>query len=94
MLVCVISVTRLSQEPLLKAYPVLLSTAEKKMPRPVEMPLSHFAQKFELIHPGFDGLFIQLTMLYEEALYGSSQHNREKVVILLKQVARKLQKVN
>jgi len=54
------------------------------MPRPVEMPLSHFAQKFELIHPGFDGLFIQLTMLYEEALYGSSQHNREKVVILLK----------
>ncbi|MGG5358825.1 MULTISPECIES: transglutaminase-like domain-containing protein [unclassified Enterococcus] len=51
------------------AYRKLLTRCEKRMPRTSSESLSRYSEQFESVHP-LDGKFIQLTKIYEQAVYG------------------------
>ncbi|OJG25901.1 hypothetical protein RU98_GL000778 [Enterococcus caccae] len=69
------------------AYVLLLRKAEHVLPRETEEPLDRYAQRFEHDFIQFHGCFIQLTVLYEQTLYGAGKIKEADYVGLLMHAA-------
>lgn len=73
-----------------KAYRLLLRKAEQLLVRQIDEPLNEYAKRFEANYIAFHGSFIQLTVLYEQALYGGIPPEEEGLTELLTHTARLL----
>ncbi|MCB5952456.1 DUF3488 and transglutaminase-like domain-containing protein [Enterococcus sp. BWT-B8] len=58
-------------------YQLILKQAEKTESRGSTEPLNQYAVRFEENYPEFEGVFISLTQLYEQAIYGGIEPNRK-----------------
>ncbi|MEI4282051.1 transglutaminase domain-containing protein [Tetragenococcus halophilus] len=84
---------KISRGNFLNIYPILLKKAEKFVLRPPEQPLSHYAQIFEESYPEFQQSFIHLTSIYEKALYGGEQEDKQSLTQSLLDVAWRLSQI-
>lgn len=89
--VLILLLLRISKQPLLKTYPLLLAKLERKLPRPKEQPLQQYAKQAEETFSGLTGEFTLLTSHYEQSIY-SNEKITENEKELIKSLAWKLNK--
>ena len=69
------------------SYTIVLKKAERILARHSNEPLTEYVQRFEAEYIQFHGAFLQLTIMYEQALYGKQLMNSTEYTALLNQVA-------
>lgn len=72
------------------SYSLLLKKAEKLLDRKMNEPLNDFAQRFEKEYSECHGTFMQLTLMYEQTLYGQIKPNAADYAGLLTHMAKLL----